>query len=176
MDGQPLDYTAQLQQAVGFRKPGSTVEVEVARKGGERKTYRVRLVAMEESLAAGSQEEPAAPLPSTPEPVGILGLLGVSVQPVTSDVRSTLELPSSVNGLVVTEVDPTGPASGSLTGADSQLGPDIIVSVEGKSVRSERDLEATLASIGNGHIATLRVYNAARREYSIARLKLGERK
>ena len=47
IDGQPVQYIAQLQQVVGFRKPGEVVKVEVARKGGVRKTFNVRLVAAE---------------------------------------------------------------------------------------------------------------------------------
>ncbi len=34
VDGQPVSYVAQLQQLVGFRRPGEAVKVEVARKGG----------------------------------------------------------------------------------------------------------------------------------------------
>ncbi|HVQ46596.1 MAG TPA: trypsin-like peptidase domain-containing protein, partial [Gemmatimonadales bacterium] len=39
LDGKPVEYVGQLQQQVGFRKPGEKVKVEVARKGGVRKTY-----------------------------------------------------------------------------------------------------------------------------------------
>src|SRR5947207_1473968 len=38
IDGQPVESVAQLQQRVGFKKPGETVQVTVARKGGARKT------------------------------------------------------------------------------------------------------------------------------------------
>ena len=48
VDGQPVEYVAQLQQLVGFRKPGDVVKVEVARKGGVRKTYNVHLIAASE--------------------------------------------------------------------------------------------------------------------------------
>src|ERR687891_2566581 len=43
VDGKPVEYVGQLQQQVGFRKAGEKVKVEVARKGGVRKTYDVRL-------------------------------------------------------------------------------------------------------------------------------------
>src|SRR5439155_871814 len=55
IDGQPVEYTAQLQQVVGFRHPGETVKVEVARKGGVRKTCEVRLI----SAAASTEVSPA---------------------------------------------------------------------------------------------------------------------
>ena len=61
IDGAPVEYTAQLQQVVGFRKPGETVKVEVARKGGQRKTFNVRLVAAEaQTQVAENNEEPGA--------------------------------------------------------------------------------------------------------------------
>src|SRR5437773_10626360 len=43
IDGQPVESVAQLQQRVGFKKSGETVQVTVARKGGARKTIPVRL-------------------------------------------------------------------------------------------------------------------------------------
>ena len=43
VDGKPVEYVAQLQQQIAFRQPGETVKVEVARKGGVRKTLDVKL-------------------------------------------------------------------------------------------------------------------------------------
>src|SRR5216110_838400 len=54
IDGQPVESVAQLQQRVGFKKPGETVQVTVARKGGARKTIPVTLTA-----APGSEAETA---------------------------------------------------------------------------------------------------------------------
>ncbi len=45
VDGQSIESVAQLQQRVGFKKPGETVQVSVVRSGGLRKTIPVRLVA-----------------------------------------------------------------------------------------------------------------------------------
>src|SRR5256885_7684030 len=43
LDGQPVDNTPQLQQRVGFKKPGEPVEVTLLRQGGEKRTVTVRL-------------------------------------------------------------------------------------------------------------------------------------
>src|SRR6058998_993468 len=43
LDGQPVENTPQLQQRVGFKKPGETVEITVLRQGGEKRTVTVRL-------------------------------------------------------------------------------------------------------------------------------------
>src|SRR5467141_5110793 len=45
VDGRPIEYGAQLQQIVGFKKPGETVAVTVLRGGGVRKNLTVRLAA-----------------------------------------------------------------------------------------------------------------------------------
>src|SRR5262249_34554638 len=57
IDGHPVDGAAQLQQEVGFKKPGETVSVTVARHGGKHETYRVTLAAApsdNQRVASGS--------------------------------------------------------------------------------------------------------------------------
>jgi serine protease Do len=172
VDGKPLQYVAQLQQAVGFRRPGETVEVEVARRGGVRKTYKVRLVAMDETLASADDEveRPAR----SEEPSENMGLLGASVAPMNAQFRGSFEIPSNVNGLVVTSVDPSGAAAETLSSAEDRGGPDVIVAVEGKSVRTEAELESALRAVGPGKIVTLRIYSVAAGQFGIKRLRLGE--
>ncbi len=41
--GEPVESTPQLQERVGFKQPGETVEVTLVRPGGEKKTVLVRL-------------------------------------------------------------------------------------------------------------------------------------
>ena len=60
IDGKPVDYVAQLQQVVGFREPGEIVKVEVARKGGVRKTFNVRLMEQKETAQLASAGEGSA--------------------------------------------------------------------------------------------------------------------
>src|ERR1043166_3186946 len=43
LDGQPVENTPQLQQRVGFKKPGDAVEVTLLRQGGTKKVVTVRL-------------------------------------------------------------------------------------------------------------------------------------
>src|SRR5438046_4167472 len=43
LDGQPVENVPQLQQKVGFKRPGETVDVTVLRQGGDKKTLTVRL-------------------------------------------------------------------------------------------------------------------------------------
>ena len=47
----------QLQQVIGFRKPGDVVKVEVARKGGVRKTFNVKLQPLNDSPQVAADDE-----------------------------------------------------------------------------------------------------------------------
>ena len=51
-----MEYVGQLQQRIAFRKPGETVKVEVARKGGVRKSYDVKLQALPGSAAVADRK------------------------------------------------------------------------------------------------------------------------
>jgi serine protease Do len=175
VDGKQLQYTAQLQQAVGFRRPGEVVEVEVARRGGVRKTFRVRLVAMDETVASANDGvEDNGRRPDVPESES-MGLLGASVSPVTQELRQSFDLPANVTGLVVTTVDPSSPAAEALQSAEDRGGPDVIVAVEGKAVRTEQELQSALQEVGPGRIATLRIYSVAREQYGIQRIRLADK-
>ena len=170
VDGQPVEYVAQLQQTIGFRKPGETVKVEVARKGGVRKTYTVPLQRVPErtEIASGSDSRNGA----DGNDAASVSVLGLSVAPLDRATAQQFSVPGSVNGVVVTDVRPGGPASESVAGPDNG-GPDIILSVEGKPVKSPQELRGALAGMKAGDIVTLRIYNAQAKSYRIERLKLG---
>jgi S1-C subfamily serine protease len=104
-----------------------------------------------------------------------MGLLGASVAPITAQLRESYEIPSSVNGLVVTKVDPSSPAAEALSSAEDRGGPDIIVAVEGKPVRTEAELQSALRAVGPGKIVTLRVYSVAGDQFGIKRLRLADK-
>ena len=70
--------------------------------------------------------------------------LGISVEPVTADVAQQLQVPADARGLIVTDVTPGGPAWDVLFDDPQRGGPDIILSIEGKPVRTEADLRKAL--------------------------------
>jgi serine protease Do len=170
VDGHPVDYVAQLQQVVGFRKPGDAVKVEVARKGGVHKTFTVELMAQDDSTRVASDEQPEAPKPA---PSGAVSYdeLGISAQNISPSVAQEHDLDRQVRGVLVTEVDPNGPAYGTLASPE-EGGPDIIQAVEGSPIRSEADLRTALRSAGKGAIVTLRVYNTRAGQTRIERIRL----
>jgi len=156
VDGKPVQYTGQLQQEVGFRHPGDVVKVEVARKGGARKTLSVKLTSLQTDgdIANKGADESKG---TTPQRGSAMDLLGVTVESLTPDLAGQLDLDPSVKGLVVTEVEPDGPAAEILNDGSRGGAPDIILSVENQPVKSEADLKQALKNAGPGTIVSLRL-------------------
>jgi serine protease Do len=171
VDGKPVEYVGQLQQRIAFRKPGETVKVEVARKGGVRKTYDVKLQAMPAALAEAGRR--GAGEGESGDAGAVMGRLGVTVAPVTEDDVARLKLTPAQRGLLVTDVSAGGPSWGELVDAD-RGGPDIILEVEGKPVKSTGDLREMLKGMKPGEIVSLRVYNTQAKSRRVERIKLGE--
>ena len=169
VDGQPVEYAGQLQQAIGFRRPGDVVQLEVVRKGGVRATVRVRLQEMrnpsprkERAEAEGQEGRPEAW--SVPE-------LGLTLEPVSRGEAEAWGLPNGVRGLLVTAVDPEGPCDEHLTDPDNG-GPDILLAMEGQAVRSSGDLQAVLREHRAGDVVELRVFNVPAGSTRVERVRL----
>ena len=157
VNGKPVNYAAQLQQAIGFSRPGQVVQIEVARKGGVRKTYPVKLIALQSADVAQDTPETPNDGDSSSQGTPMVGL-GISVQPLKPGDAVELGLPRGTGGLIVTDVTPDGPAWEVLRPANSGGPPDIILAVEGKPVSTEADLRAALKNPGPGGIVSLEVF------------------
>ena len=184
LDGKPVDRVGQLQQEVGFRKPGDIVKVEVARKGGVRKTVDVRLEALPDSDLASATTD-TSDAAGGDDSVGTtsgasVNLLGVTVQAVTPSLAQQLGVPRTTKGVMVTDIAPGGPAYDLqlTTPAQGRGAADIIETVEGKPVRTEAELRAALKTGGAGNIVTLgiqRVYGSGQKpDHFVERVRLGQ--
>jgi serine protease Do len=172
VDGKPVEYVGQLQQVIGFRKPGELVKVEVARKGGVRKTVEVKLQELNDSPSVATRTDSGVVDDASDEGVA-MNRLGITVEPVSPDAAVELQLPADTRGLIVTDVVPGGPSWEVLVDDPQRGGPDIILSVEGKAVRTEADLRKALLAEKPGSIVTLRVYNARAQNRRVERIRLG---
>ena len=151
LDGQTVDYTAQLQQIVGFKRPGDVVEVTVLRKGGERSSHRVRLG----EANTEPQREIASTEPETNDGTGSsVEQLGISVEPFDRRAASQMGLPRNIEaGLVVLSVDQDGPAQGKLAPSSPRQGQiEIITHVNDRRVESVDDIEAALRGLSDGEV------------------------
>ena len=71
---------------------------------------------------------------------------------------------------------PGGPAWDVLYDDPQRGGPDIILSVEGKPVRTESDLRKALAAEKPGSIVTLRIFNPRAQSRRVERVRLADDK
>src|SRR5690242_9946807 len=166
LDGQPVSYTAQLQQIIGFKKPGDKVAVTFWRQGVGQKTISVKVISassdMDKQLArstkgdAGGSDEPAA----TPRTGG--RVLGIGVQPLTPDdlgQDSRLARVSDFGGgMAVTSVAPEGPAYGLIFPQDESGQLFIVMNVNGKPTRNWEEYRAAIKDLKHGQVVTLRVF------------------
>jgi serine protease Do len=151
VDGQPVQSVPQLQQRVGFKKPGDVVRVTFVRSKGQQQTVSVRLAAPPSDADIARDDSPRREDPAPAE-----GPLGISVQPLTQeDARDAGLRPILRAGgaVVVTEVSPDGPAYQKLADASSG-NPDIILKVNGQPTRTVAEFRAAVGSLGKGQIAT----------------------
>ncbi|MFL5619823.1 MAG: trypsin-like peptidase domain-containing protein [Gemmatimonadaceae bacterium] len=170
--GRPVDYVAQLQESIAFRKPGETVDVEVARKGGQRATIRVPLQRAPSTRTA-SALEPTRPSARSEQPKSsTLPALGVTVAPLDAATVRGLEIPADVRGVVVMDVDDSSSAAGRIATPQTG-GPDVILSVEGQPVTTPEALRAALGAAKPGDIVSLRIYNVQAKNRRIERIRLG---
>jgi S1-C subfamily serine protease len=102
-----------------------------------------------------------------------MGRLGVTVAPVTREDAARFNLTDAQRGLLVTDVAAGGPSWGELVDGD-RGGPDVILEIEGKPVKSVAELRKVLEGAKSGDIVSLRVYNTQAKNRRVERIKLGE--
>jgi S1-C subfamily serine protease len=170
VDGRQVDYVAQLQEAIAFRKPDDVVTVDVARKGGQHATIRVPLQSM--SDANGVAAAPGNAQLNDNAKGSSMHLLGVSVTAIDAATARQFQIPAEVHGVMVTGVQEGTSAANHLT-TPSQGGPDVILSVEGTPVQTPDQLRDALSKAKPCDIISMRVYNAPGKTRRIERVRLG---
>jgi serine protease Do len=138
-DGQPIENMRSLPRAVAATAIGKAVPVELMRKGQTVDvTVTVGRLPEDEEAAdtvKGEEEQPQA----EPEKEDLLGL---SIAPLTDELRNQYGIGKSVEGVVVTEVKPESPA------AQKGVKPgDVIVEVTQEKVRQPQDVKTRLLAV-----------------------------
>jgi serine protease Do len=140
-DGQPIENMRSLPRAVASTAIGKSVPVELLRKG---QTVDVnvtvgRLPEDEEAeVGPGTNggEEEQETKPEREE------LLGLSIAPLTEELRNQYGIGRAVEGVVITEVKPDSPA------AQKDVKPgDVIVEVTQEKVKQPQDVRARLLAV-----------------------------
>jgi serine protease Do len=139
-DGQPIENMRSLPRAVAATSIGKSVAVELLRKGqplGLSVTIG-RLPEGEDAEDAVKSEEEAPPAPE-PEREDLLGL---SIAPLTDELRERYQIGRAIEGVVITEVKPNSPA------AQKDVKPgDVIVEVTQEKVKQPQDVKSRLLAV-----------------------------
>lgn len=152
IDGQPIKYTSQLQQVVGFRRPGDVVKVEVVRRDGHH-TYSVTLAPQDQPTTEASNT--TSPASGKSESNSASAQLGLTTEPVTPSDAEQLGLPAGTHGLLIDHIGDNSPALGKVCPADAMNvcgAPGVITKAEGHTITSDKDLAAAIADAHNGVI------------------------
>ena len=147
VDGRPIAAHDELIQIIANRKPGTTATLQVVRDG-RTMNVAVKLAERPRDEIAESTEEAQPRLPGGQE-----GSLGLSVRNIDGELRQRMALPTGTSGVVVTRVDPAGPAFD----ADIQSG-HVLMEINRRPVRSVEDYRRLMAGAQSGDVLTLYVY------------------
>ncbi len=106
-----------LPRIVAETEPGSTVEVEVFRRGRSL-TLEVTLERLEEGRGARAPQGAERSGGGEAAPVQSDGLFGLTLEPLTDPLRRRYRVHPDAEGLIVTEVDPDSDAAGKVRVGD----------------------------------------------------------
>jgi serine protease Do len=141
VNGQSVADAQDLRLRVSQMAPGSTVRLDVVRDA-QRRQLTATLVEYPETVARAGG-------PNAPEP-SEAGLEGLQVSTLTADIAQQLDLPATVRGVVVTNVDPNSSA------ADAQIQRgDVIQEVNRQPIANVQQFRAAIREAGNQPILLL---------------------
>jgi serine protease Do len=135
----PVSDTNAFRNRVASNGPGTEVTLTVMRDNREQK-IRATLDEFSAETARAENQNEGGPNPRNSGG----GKLGIGVEPVTPDVAQELQLKPGTTGVVVTSVDPSGPA----VEAGIQRG-DVIQEVNRQPVKSADDLRGAIDKNGS---------------------------
>ncbi|HWS89862.1 MAG TPA: DegQ family serine endoprotease [Pyrinomonadaceae bacterium] len=142
-NGAAVNEPNELRNLVASTQPGSEVTLTLLRDGREQEVKVMVGELQADSAGARGGEQGGEQSEGG-------GRLGVTVTPLTPDLASRLRLPADRQGLVVTEVDPSGPA------ADAGLRQgDLIEQANRAPLKSTEDLRAAVEAAGERPVLLL---------------------
>jgi serine protease Do len=162
VDDQPVHSDEDLIRYVSARTPGTLAALRFWRDGTTR-DVQVKLrdrplpEAVRRRTPAGAGLAESRPAPGDRAP------LGLAVRELDRATMERLRIPDSVQGVLVTEVDPAGPAR--LTGIRTN---QILLEINRRPVTSVAAYRAILATLAPGEAAALLVYTRGTGDRSLS--------
>ena len=148
INGERIEDNNVLRNKVASTPPGTDIKLTIVREGKE-----MELTAKLDEFSASDSKKPGPGSEGDDngsEPQNQSGKLGLGLQPVTPQIAKQLGLDSGSEGMLVTEVDPNGPAAEA--GIDRN---DVILEFNRTSVNSIADVKTALEKAGDKPILLL---------------------
>ena len=154
VEGRDIAANDDLIRDISARLPGSIARVQIVRDG-RRLTIPIRLTERPQARAsddvAGTVPGGRGPRPAVGEPETPLGL---AVKELDRSFIGRLEMPNSIQGVVVTRVDPAGAAFS----AQVRRG-FVIIEINRRPVRSVADFQRMVAAARPGDVLAMLYYD-----------------
>ncbi len=146
INGEKIEDSNVLRNKVAGTAPGTEIKLTVIR-GGNEQELTAKLDEFNPQDAKTADDGKNDPNGDGPQNQG--GKLGLGLEPVTPQVAKQLGL-DSTDGLVVTDVDPSGPA------AEAGIARgDVVLEVNRKAVSTAADVKAALDGAGDKPVLLL---------------------
>lgn len=145
LNGNTVTDPNTFRNNIASTSPGSTVNIRILRNGSEQEVNATLGELRPESGIAQSRDDNS---PSSRETNS--GALGLAVQPLTPSLAQQLGIDAQTQGLVVLQVDPSGPAAD----AGIQRG-DVIEQANQQALRSVDDLRTATQRAGDKPVLLL---------------------
>jgi serine protease Do len=137
-DGKKIDRMRNLPRIVAETPIGKSVEVVIWRKG-EKKTLEVALGELPEDEQLAELGQPQTPPEATSAKVPELG---ITVQPMSDELRQQFQLTQGSNGVVITEV-----VAGSAAAAENLRPGDVVAEVNQEEVKTPAEVVAKVGKV-----------------------------
>jgi serine protease Do len=145
-NGEKIEDTNILRNKVAQTAPGTTAKITVSREGKESEMS----VTLDEFQNSDSKNPNGGPSNDNGGSQGQSGKLGLTLEPLTDRMAKQLGIDSKSGGLVVTDVDPTGPAAEA--GIDQG---DVILEINRKAVGSVAEAKSAIDASGGKPVLIL---------------------
>lgn len=137
INGEKVEDGNALRNKVAATPPGTEMKLTVLRNGKE-EILTAKLDEFQSEKQASDKENPLGGKSSEN------GKLGLELQPVTPELAKKLELPPDSKGMIVTNIDPEGPAA-----AEGIIKGDVILEINRQVVGSSDDVKSALEKAGD---------------------------
>lgn len=164
VDGKNVSNTNELRNRIAAIRPGKKVPIKVIRNSKEI-TLSVTLTGRDEDNLVKSAEEKGSS-DDKKEEAGVAEKFGIKAGALTAELRSQLNVPSNVKGVVVVGVTP-----GSQAEQERFAKADIILEINRTPVESVADFKKTLKSVKEGDSVLFLVWSGGNTFFKAFKIK-----